>query len=185
LHFAPARELEKLRLTPRQHRDLTITNERVLDDIRGDSLDLALEVTPPASGEFIVKVRRSTDATEETAIVCDTKSGELRIDFEKNSLERATHHRGWVINQPRDPAHRDKRYTDQRAPFKLAANELLKLRLFLDRSILEVFANDRRYMIQRIFPTRPDSVGMSVASRGGESRVRSLEAWELAAANPF
>ena len=74
--------------------------------VRGDSLELALEVTPPASGEFVVKVRRSSDAAEETAIICDTKSGELRIDLEKNSLDRSTNHKGYIFGAPRDPATR-------------------------------------------------------------------------------
>ncbi|MHC4645691.1 MAG: GH32 C-terminal domain-containing protein [Planctomycetota bacterium] len=47
----------------------------------------------------------------------------------------------------------------QEAPFELAPNELLKLHVFLDRSIMEVFVNGRQCITQRLYPTRDDSDG--------------------------
>jgi beta-fructofuranosidase len=58
------------------------------------------------------------------------------------------------------------------------------LRIYRDRSILEVFANDRICLTQRIFPTRADSTGVAVKATGGACRLRSYESWELAATNP-
>jgi beta-fructofuranosidase len=36
------------------------------------------------------------------------------------------------------------------------------LRIFVDRSILEVFANDRVSITTRIYPTRRDSLGVAL-----------------------
>ncbi len=47
----------------------------------------------------------------------------------------------------------------QTAPFALAPGEALQLRIFIDKSIPEVFANSRHCLTQRIFPTRSDSQG--------------------------
>ncbi|SFT16291.1 glycoside hydrolase family 32 protein [Paenibacillus sp. BC26] len=56
---------------------------------------------------------------------------------------------------------------------------LLKLHLFLDRSSLELFANDgEKTMTNRIYP-QPDSLGASLFSRGGNAVLRSFEAYEL------
>jgi sucrose-6-phosphate hydrolase SacC (GH32 family) len=71
----------------------------------------------------------------------------------------------------------------QEAPFELAQGETLNLRLFLDRSVLEVFANGRQCITQRIYPSRPDSLGVLLFSRGGGGNVKSLQAWDLVSAH--
>ena len=69
----------------------------------------------------------------------------------------------------------------QEAPFELKAGELLKLHIYLDHSILEVFANHCQGVAQRVFPTRADSVGVSFVSHGSGAKVKSLEAWDMSA----
>ena len=59
----------------------------------------------------------------------------------------------------------------------------MRLRIFLDKSILEVYANGRQCVTQRIYPTRTDSLGVALFSRQGTTTVRSLDAWDLAATN--
>ena len=56
-----------------------------------------------------------------------------------------------------------------------------RLRIFLDRTILEVFANDRQCLTQRIYPTRPDSAGVSLFSTDGKAVFNSVKAWDMAA----
>ena len=51
--------------------------------------------------------------------------------------------------------------------------------------MVEVFANGRQCLTQRIYPTRPDSVGVSLAARGGGVAVRRLDAWKMNASNPW
>ena len=43
---------------------------------------------------------------------------------------------------------------------QLQPREPLKLRIFIDRSVVEVFANGRQCMTQRIYPARRDSLGV-------------------------
>jgi len=73
----------------------------------------------------------------------------------------------------------------QEAPLELRDGESLELRIFLDHSILEVFANGRQCVTQRIYPTRADSTGVALFSRGGDAEVSTLDAWDLAASNPY
>jgi beta-fructofuranosidase len=70
--------------------------------------------------------------------------------------------------------------TAQEAPFELKASEPLRLRIFLDRTILEVFANDRQCLTQRIYPTRADSMGVSLFSTDGKAAFTSVRAWDMA-----
>ena len=58
--------------------------------------------------------------------------------------------------------------------------EVLKLHIFLDRSVVEVFVNDRCYLASRIYPERLDSLGLELFIRKGSARVRSLDIWRLA-----
>ena len=51
--------------------------------------------------------------------------------------------------------------------------------MFVDRSVIEVFANDRQCLTQRIYPARADSLGVALFSSGGNARCTVLEAWDL------
>ena len=45
------------------------------------------------------------------------------------------------------------------APLELEDGEPLKLRMFIDKSVVEVFANGRQCVALRVYPERKDSVG--------------------------
>jgi beta-fructofuranosidase len=57
--------------------------------------------------------------------------------------------------------------------------------VFVDRSVVEAFANDRQAAMRRIYPTRADSVGVSLFSQGGAAKVRRVTAWKMAPSNPY
>ena len=67
----------------------------------------------------------------------------------------------------------------QRAPLALQPREPLKLRIFIDRSVVEVFANGRQCMTQRIYPARRDSLGVALFSSGGSACCTALDAWDM------
>ena len=67
----------------------------------------------------------------------------------------------------------------QVAPFELRSGERLRLRVFLDRSILEVFANGRQCLTQRIYPTRSDSLGVALFASRGAWMVHAFTAWDM------
>jgi len=71
--------------------------------------------------------------------------------------------------------------SSQEAPLHLLPGENLKLRIFMDRSVLEIFANGRQCLTQRIYPTRVDSIGIKLFSKRGDVLVRSFDAWDMLA----
>ena len=75
--------------------------------------------------------------------------------------------------------------TQQVVPFELKPGEKLELCIFLDRSIVEIFANGRQCITQRVYPTREDSTGIELFSKGGSMTVESLQAWDMAPTNPW
>ena len=56
----------------------------------------------------------------------------------------------------------------------------LSLRVFVDGSIVEVFANERQCLTSRVYPERPDATGISLSALGGTATVTGLDCWELA-----
>jgi hypothetical protein len=62
---------------------------------------------------------------------------------------------------------------------KKAHCESLFLHIFLDCSVVEVFANYRLCMSSRVYPSRSDSMGVGVFGRGGSARVKVLNVWEM------
>ncbi|MDE3001456.1 MAG: glycoside hydrolase family 32 protein, partial [Gemmatimonadota bacterium] len=183
LQIDPVPELEVLRLDGRRHGpiDIAADSEVALEGIGGDCLELAIEIDPREAREIGVKVRRSPGGEEETAVSCDVAASVLRVDVSRSSLDRAIRYTRYRSLQPH-LSEREQYVTAQEGPLDLAPGEPLVLRIFLDRSILEVFANRRQCVTQRIYPTRTDSMGVSLFARGGAARFKSLQAWSLAPA---
>ena len=183
LQIEPAPELATLRMNHRAHKEMRVgpDSELALDDVRGDCLELAVNVKPETAREFGVKVRSSPNGEEETVVSLDVSAGTLKVDVTKSSLDEEIRLEPFRGDQPveRLPEEKQRRQA-QEAPFKLGPGENLRLRLFVDRSVLEVFANERQCLVQRMYPTRPDSVGVRLFSRGGGATVESLRAWDLA-----
>lgn len=65
------------------------------------------------------------------------------------------------------------------APHQLADGERLRLRVFVDRSVVEVFANDRQCMAVRVYPERDDSTGVAIRAQGGDAVLHALDAWQM------
>ena len=183
----PPTELEKLRLNPRTKSEFVVSDgdDFTLDGISGDSLELSLDVDLRKADHFGVKVRCAPQGEEETAIVYDHSAGVVRIDTTKSSQS------GDIIQPFPYPqaayfpknVRRSKDIRIQEAPFKVRPGEALTLRIFLDRSMLEVFVNGRQCVTQRIYPARPDSTQIKVFCTGSAATVRSLRAWDMAPAN--
>jgi beta-fructofuranosidase len=58
-------------------------------------------------------------------------------------------------------------------------SELLRLRVFVDRSVVEVFVNGRLYLAMRAYPGRADSLGVSLQAQGQDALLKRLDAWQL------
>jgi beta-fructofuranosidase len=65
------------------------------------------------------------------------------------------------------------------APVGIGAKEPLRLRIFIDRSVVEVFVNGRQCVAMRVYPGREDSVGVSLRSWGRDALLKSLDAWQM------
>ncbi|MCE9555636.1 MAG: glycoside hydrolase family 32 protein [Planctomycetes bacterium] len=191
----PPEEFTRLRYDRQEQRNLELKADAEVvlkdakgSDVKGAELELALEIDPGSAKEIGVVVRRSpdgidSDKAERTSIVYSPQKKTLTIDTSRSSLSPDITNDYPVIVMNDKVKRRIVRL--QEAPLELAAGEPLRLRIYLDRSILEVYANRRQCITQRIYPTRKDSVGVALFSRGGAAQVRSVDAWQVMPTNAY
>jgi beta-fructofuranosidase len=168
LRMGAPSELETLRYNPVKIDPMSIDSdsERWVKKIRGNSLELMLEFDIRNARQCGVKVCCSDDMREQTSIYYDAREKKLCIDTRRSSLGFGSK----LI---------------EGGPLALKRGEHLKLRVFVDKSIIEVYANDRQGVTRQIFPTLSDSVNVSLFANGGSAKVRLMQAWEMMPSNPY
>ncbi|MBM3473070.1 MAG: hypothetical protein FJX75_07390 [Armatimonadetes bacterium] len=182
--ITPAEELTKLRRHPHKLAALPLPadEETVLKGTSGAHLELAVEIDPADAAAVGVKVRCSPDGEEQTAVWFEPSAGTLRIDMSRSTLRRDVTYgsppfTSYGLQRAEDNPHA---YPSFDAPLTLPAGETLRLRIFIDGPLLEVFANDRQCLTQVIFPQREDSLQVRACAAGGAARLLSATAWEMA-----
>ena len=167
LGIAPVEELKRLR---RQHWhlenvDLALGVSSLLRDVQGDSLEIEATFEPTAGAEFGIRLRSSPDGAEQTRVVYRGRQGGrqtcLVVEREQSSMS---------TDVDREP---------QQAPLALDARGQVCLHIFLDRSVLEVFANGYTCLASRIYPARPDSLGLELFGGAGSTTIKSLDVWKI------
>jgi beta-fructofuranosidase len=159
----PVPELAALRGAHIRHEAISVPAGQLvaLPDVSGDTLELLVELAPAHQGFCGISVRRSPDGREQTRIGYDATLGQLVVDRTHASLDPTADR------------------TSHRAPLTCGPQETLRLHLFLDRSVLEVFVNERVSITSRIYPTRADSTSVALLAERGDAQLLRLDAWQL------
>jgi len=166
LSQAPISELCQLRQELQTSENMIVDEHKELD-LSGFGhalMELEIQVDLQNASQFGVKVNCSEDGREETIIYYDDETRGLYVDTRNSSLDYG-------------------RKVVENAPFELK-DGILTLRIFTDRSIVEVFANDKQAIGRMVYPTL-GGTGIKLFSRGGKAKVRSVKAWELMETNPY
>ncbi len=166
LRFEPASELKQLRGKHWQLKDFSIppTSSTYLSEMRGNCLEIQVEFLLDEAAEVGIGVRCAPDGEEQTFIRYDQVHGMLLIDRQRSSLS--------------EEVEQDIRS----GPLRLAADESLFLHIFLDRSVIEVFANYRLCLSSRVYSSRTDSLGVGFFAQGGAARISVMDVWEMRSA---
>jgi beta-fructofuranosidase len=159
LLIKPVEELNSLRGTPTQLEAVTMGDEIALD-FRNNSFELMTEFEPNAKTDCGLKLIGS-DGKLTATISYDKQRNELTVQ---------------PVPQTRDGGIIAGYDSTVRVALKLEPKESLKLRVFFDRSILEVFANDRLCITVRVYPKAKNQL---VRVFGKDTRLRSLTAWPM------
>ena len=68
---------------------------------------------------------------------------------------------------------------------ELKPGEPLKLDIFLDRSVIEVFANDLQCVTQLVYPELETSTGVKIFNGKERVTVKNIQSWTMAETNPY
>ncbi len=150
-------EIETLRYGAVRKEPFTTPSDTDLavDGVAGNSLELLVEMESAGASQYGVKVCASPDGEEETSIFYNAEEKLLKVDTRSSGPE-------------------DTPKSVEAAPFELQDGERLKLRVFVDKSVVEVFANGRQAIARRIYPSRPESV-FSTVRRHQSASPRCLD----------
>jgi beta-fructofuranosidase len=173
LRITPVEAVKSLRANHQHISEITLpaNQDIVLDSIKGHTMELIAEIDPQSSRWVQLNVLRSPGAEEQTSITFYNFDRKLSVWYETPGVisldgTRSSNHPDTWIRPPEQA-------TLQRSPGPL------RLRVFLDRSVIEVFVNDTLYLAMRVYPDRSDSTGVSLRAQGREAVLKSLDAWTL------
>lgn len=149
LRIKPLRELESLRYDKKGESDIPV---------KSDSTYMLKEIAGDTL-ELEVVVQSGKAKQVGVEVYCD-KSGA----------------KGFPISV--DPESKTLTLGYLEVPFELKPGEDILLRIFLDRYMIEVFANDRQAAVAR-HNYDPENLGIRLFSRGGDAVFKEVTAWEM------
>lgn len=132
-----------------------------LASIHGDMLEIRICFDSAAATKYGVSLRRSPDAEEETIIYYDRVNKELMVNRERTTLDD-----------------RERTTGIQGGSLLLEEGEALQLHIFVDRSLIEAYANGIKSLTTRAYPSRSDATGLQIWADGPVERI-SMEIWEM------
>jgi beta-fructofuranosidase len=129
-------------------------------EVNGDMLEIHvhLDLLGCTDGHLGIALRCSDDGHEETLLYYDAALQRLVLDRSRSGAQ----------------------VSGQRSVAIDPTQGQLELRVFLDRSSIEVFDENGRFSLSsRLYP-RPDSLGVKLLASGSGGRVCIPKAWPLA-----
>ncbi len=164
LHMAPAEELSALQYNGQTFAVGQVGSSVCLPVKNGESFRLRAVIDMKNASRAGFTVRADEESGEGTEIYVDAKEGVL------------------VMDTSRSGAHG--RRIRETAPFALRPGEQLTLDVFVDKSVVEVYANERQAICRRIYPTHPDKA-LSVCAASDGADFGTVQAWEMDPTNLY
>jgi beta-fructofuranosidase len=155
LGIRPAPQIRALCGARQSYSNLFITEARetLIPGAEGDAVRIRADIDTSDADECGILVLCSSDLSEHTPIVYNDRAKRLSIG-----------------NRPS---------AEQNGNFELKEGELLRLEIYVDASVIEVFANGRACVTGRSYTSKPDNVGIGLTARGGSAKVAAMTVFEM------
>ncbi len=133
-----------------------------LSAISSDMYEIEAEIDPGSANEVGFSLRRSSSAEEETIVYYKKNSKEFFVNRTKSSLNPDVEkwYQGGTVD---------------------IGSENIKLRIFVDRSMVESYLNGLKSLTTRAYPTRADAKGIRLWANANSNTVvvKSLKIWAM------
>jgi beta-fructofuranosidase len=162
---------------------LPANKDVMLDGINGRAMELDIEIGINDAPMIEIDVRCSPNREEYTRIVFQNRRGyqpDLRTQARFGRIDAGKIESKITIDDTRSSLFPDVRSRGSETAYYLMEDgNLLKLRIFVDNSSVEVFAGGKEYLATRIYPSLPESTGVSIRSQGKNAVLKNLDAWQM------
>ena len=182
LIIEPAGDIESLRYDHRHAgpMNLPANGDIILENIRGNAMEIIADIDPKNAPMVEMNVLRSPGAEEVTRIMFFKNRGYRHREYGRRSAYGRKMSSVITIDSSYSSALPDvQSRAPETAPVSIGRDEALKLRVFVDKSVVEVFVNGRQCVAMRVYPGRKDSVGVSLRCQGRDAVLKSLDAWQM------
>ena len=132
----------------------------LLNNVRGDRLEISCHVIAADCETVGIQFGRTPDGQQCTELIYDFTRGALRLIREQSTD---------TAEVTVDPCE---------CRLVLDDDEPLHLTLYLDNSVIEVYANERISMTSRIYPSRDDAQGLQMVCTGGRATAQ-VTVWQI------
>ncbi len=182
LGIEPAGDIESLRYDPKNIGAMTLpaNKEVVLDGVRGKAMEIIAEIDPKEAPTIEINVFRSPNLEEVTRILFYKNRGYRHREFGRRTGHSNKYSSLISIESSRSSILPDVlSRAAETAPVFIDEEETVKLRIFIDKSVVEVFVNGRQCVAQRVYPGLEESDGVSLRAQGSDAELISLVAWQM------
>lgn len=186
LAIEPAGDVASLRTRHHHVGQMTLpaNQEIVLEQVQGNAIELIAVIDTNDAPLVELNVLRSPGKEEFTRIAFYRERGyrnwERYTGWEREQLRTATDSLITIDTSYSSSLPDVLSRAPETAPVYLAPDEALTLRVFVDKSVVEVFVNGKQCVAVRVYPGRNDSVGVSLRAQGKEAMLQTLDAWQMA-----
>ncbi len=158
LRSEPAPELEKLRGVHRTHGPSVLSEGNVvaLTAVVGEAAEIKANIDFGDTSEIALVMSFQGDAPDAVVVRLDRRYGRVAIER--------------VVD--------DQVQQGPQAPFRTFA-ESVRLHVFVDRSVVEVFSDLTVPLTDMLYPKRPELSGIEFVCKRGRARLEKVEAWQL------
>lgn len=163
LRITPVPELQSLRCTHRRITDQVInpTYRLKLPDLPANQVELIVEINLGDAKQVDMVVHAADDTAVQTQITYDC--GTQRVVTDQQLISGV-------------PAPEHDAYT---GTLILTGDEPLRIHLFLDHSVVEVFVNGRVTLTNRNYGMQSGMLEIEFMTHGGQARLATLDAWAI------
>lgn len=159
LTYRPAPEVRQLRGDGWHGADIALQADVPWTcPLGGDTIEIVARFGMGGASRIALELRRAEDGSEVTTVACERDQQRLSVDTSRSSSDTSA--------------------LGDRYQVQLEADDTLTLRLFLDRSVLELFADDRACLSSRIYP-HPESLGLRALASGGDAELLTIDVYPI------
>ncbi|MBW8036737.1 MAG: glycoside hydrolase family 32 protein, partial [Planctomycetes bacterium] len=182
LYIEPAANIETLRYDHRHVDAMTLpaNQDIMLDNVGGNALEIIAEIDPKGASIVELDLLCSPNKEEVTRIMFFKKRGFRYQEFGRGTVNSKKYRSVISIDTSRSSTLGNVSLRPpETAELYIAPDEPLKLRVFIDKSIVEVFVNNKQCVTAQVYPGRKDAVNVSLRAQGQDAHLNYLDAWKI------